>query len=429
MEAKEKALRDRRAELVGFLIERGEKPFFYFNLKNKTTFIHVSLGLINSLEHTWDNTDSGVESSSLWGHNSFDTWLRVDDKLSARGEDIAKELFLKHTEEGSGHMDFEQFRGYMDRGGHLAKEGEGSFDGETILRWEGWKAFLHDAVGDEGFDGEKGISEEGFVRFRSQLERISPLREEIIRINRGFLPDYLVKWRGIWNEVFNLALERNQDEVLFGDGDKVDVKKELRFIMNLVCGELYREDVLLEEMMRDWKFRSLMQELTQKSFKRHFVQSPSRFPNEVHKLEEIKEELEGGKREVEEEDDDLYGDDLYDEEVEFDGDDETKHFLQLSRKKLLAWIFRFTIKFMNHLFYGYILSLICYSGREKMKISNPLEKRVRLWKVLFRSFVRDGGKIFDLFEDIITDIADRGLLSSQTVESHDNGHTGTLEVF
>jgi len=64
-----------------------------------------------------------------------------------------------------------------------------------------------------------------------------------------------------------------------------------------------------------------------------------------------------------------------------------------------------------------------------MKISNPLEKRVRLWKVLFRSFVRDGGKIFDLFEDIITDIADRGLLSSQTVESHDNGHTGTLEVF
>ena len=199
--------------------------------------------------------------------------IRIDGKLSFRGQDMAREYYDYLDEDKDGRVSFSDVRACFS----LADRKWGFAHQDHFRYWDSWRLFLADegiATDDDGF-----ISKENFVKMRVLLEPKMPLVHELVLTGLGFLPSTQAKWRLARARTTECILDRDDDPDDDRDLEYLDLN-EMSFV-TVSSGFVYSEAELMEGMIVRARLEKCLQQLKRKVFKKDYVEDPDKYRSQL----------------------------------------------------------------------------------------------------------------------------------------------------
>ena len=198
------------------------------------------------------------------------TGIRIKDKLSFRGREMAAEYFSTLDEDCDGYLNWEDLRAMRSLAEGAADE-LGFLHEQEYLTWESWRMFMDDAG--ISTDASGRINVDTFVRLRELMEMRQPLARELALVRMSFLPALLRRWSFInilIGEVLSIRSEARSEDVRGLNYD------ETQFVL-ANAGIVFTRPEFFRHMLDRALHEKTMDSLLLRILKRRYASSPSKY--------------------------------------------------------------------------------------------------------------------------------------------------------
>jgi len=192
--------------------------------------------------------------------------IRVGNKLSSRGLEMAVQHFNAFDEDGDGKLSLFDFRTLLtlQRGGNLVHD----FKYGNV---EAWRMYMSE----KGFpiDARGFMNIKSYQEYRKVVELKYPLAAELAQLGLGYLPPVLKRWALIKILIQErLALHSDTD---VGS----DVRLSLEDAAYVLCcaGLCYSREELFETMIVRAKFEKVAENIVRNNYRIGYVEDPHRY--------------------------------------------------------------------------------------------------------------------------------------------------------
>ena len=190
--------------------------------------------------------------------------IRINGKLSFRGQEKAREMFDRLDERSTGGLGFEEYRTMKS-----LKHPYDFVHQQEWSSWEAWRMYMADCGIPTNIHGQ--IFSDDLLRHRIDIELDDPLMTDLEAACLGYLQAPLLMWAKIKSLLEETTNFRSADVEYHG---RLNMEESSYVLCN--AGFCYSKAELFKLMIRRVKFENLMNNLSSKALKGNLFLSPER---------------------------------------------------------------------------------------------------------------------------------------------------------
>jgi hypothetical protein len=207
------------------------------------------------------------------------TGIRINNKLSFRGEEMARLYFDYLDEDKDGYLKWEDFRAMRTIEADFVGEMFGMLHEPEYSNFESWCMFMKDLGIKSDRYGRVNLKE--FIKYRRLVEMRRPLAKELGIVKLGYLPPTL----SLWSKLKTIVKERLED---LSEAKRANVIErgftfdDIHYLLSNV-GITYTYPEYLENMLARASLENLHESLQNKFMKARYAQANSTYSDALAK--------------------------------------------------------------------------------------------------------------------------------------------------
>lgn len=237
--------------------------------------IDEARAVIKAIEHNLREDGYDIKETSAVISRIPQSGIRIGNKLSSRGLEMAEEHFKMYDEDGDGWLSLLDFRTLLTR-----QRGRLLVHDFKYSNVEAWRMYMSE----KGFpiDARGFMNVKSYQEYRKTVELKYPLASELSDLGIGFLPPDLKRW-GLMKVLIKERLSLHP---------QVDLETRLtlddaEYILSC-SGLCYAREELFAQMIVRAKFEKVAENIVRNNYRMGYVEDPHRYAKVLLGTESMK---------------------------------------------------------------------------------------------------------------------------------------------